>query len=262
MLLNELFQIDEVGGVGVVAANKKMAADPRYSMSMTQDIRPGETQKQAKKFGNSVNKMGIPPKLKTNGQVSEAVQSRYIVHYRDASGDYTAMVPAADEYEARDRVRAADPDVEILKLPQLATGTEPTDMMWTHSGGKFGGGGQAMLIPRKQMSEATMSATIQGRNPVSAGARGLMAAKWKFRNNVDEAEKINMANAVESLAAKLPEIDHVNYESVDNVMQEICQRFQIDPKNLHHAFIKKYKLTPSSFSVRLKHERQNRPKSV
>ena len=180
MLLNELFQLDEVGGVGVVAANKKMAADPRYSMSMTTDIKPGETQKQAKKFGNSVNKMGLPPIAKTNGKISEAA----------------------------------------------------------------------------------MSATIQARNPISAGARGLVGARWKYRNNVEEAEKMNMANAVASLAAKLPEIEQVNYESVDQVMQETCQKFQIDPKDLHHAFIAKYKLTPDRYSIKIKHERKNKPKSV
>ena len=180
MLLNELFQLDEVGGVGVVAANKKMAKDPRYSMSMTADIKPGETQTQAKKFGNSVNKMGLPPIAKTNGKISEA----------------------------------------------------------------------------------TMSSTIQGRNPVSPGARGLMGAKWNFRNNVAEAEQMNMANAVASLAAKLPEIEQVNYESVDQVMQELCEKFQIDPKELHHAFIAKYRLTPDRYSVKLKHERKNKPKSI
>lgn len=180
MLLNELFQLDEVGGVGVVAANKKMAADPRYSMSMTTDIKPGETQKQAKKFGNSVNKMGLPPIAKTNGKISET----------------------------------------------------------------------------------TMSTTIQGRSPVSAGARGLMGAKWNFRNNVKEAEQMNMANAVALLAAKLPEITHVNYESVDQVMQKICQTFHIDPKDLHHAFIAKYRLTPDRYSVKLKHEQKNKPKSI
>ena len=59
----------EVGGVGVVAANKKMAKDPRYSMAMTVDIKPGETQTQARKFGNSVDKMGIPPVANTNGKI-------------------------------------------------------------------------------------------------------------------------------------------------------------------------------------------------
>lgn len=39
----------ETGGVGVIA-NKKQAQDPRYSHSLTQDIRPGEVRRQMKKM--------------------------------------------------------------------------------------------------------------------------------------------------------------------------------------------------------------------
>ena len=48
----------------MVAANKKQAKDPRYSTSMTGDVRPGETVKQAAKFGNKLDKHGIPPLLR------------------------------------------------------------------------------------------------------------------------------------------------------------------------------------------------------
>lgn len=40
---------EDAAGVGVVA-NKKQAQDPRYSMSLTQDIRPGETDRQLRKM--------------------------------------------------------------------------------------------------------------------------------------------------------------------------------------------------------------------
>lgn len=69
MLLTELFDLDEAAGVGVVPANKKAAKDPRYANALTVDIHPGETQKQAAKFGNKTDKMGLPPQLKTNGTV-------------------------------------------------------------------------------------------------------------------------------------------------------------------------------------------------
>ena len=39
---------EDAAGVGVIAQNKKMAKDPRYSMSMTQDVKPG-TDKQNRK---------------------------------------------------------------------------------------------------------------------------------------------------------------------------------------------------------------------
>ena len=59
----KMLDLVEEGGVGVVAHNKKMAKDPRYSTSMTVDVKPGETQKQAKKFGNKLDKKGLPPTL-------------------------------------------------------------------------------------------------------------------------------------------------------------------------------------------------------
>ena len=40
---------EDAAGVGVIA-NKKQARDPRYSMSLTQDIRPGETERQLRKM--------------------------------------------------------------------------------------------------------------------------------------------------------------------------------------------------------------------
>jgi hypothetical protein len=69
MLLTELFDLVEAGGVGVVAGNKKMARDPRYSNSMTVDVKPGETQRQAAKFGNKTNKLGLPPIMDPSGKV-------------------------------------------------------------------------------------------------------------------------------------------------------------------------------------------------
>jgi len=41
---------EDAAGVGVVATNKKMARDPRYSTSMTADVRPDTPQKNLKAF--------------------------------------------------------------------------------------------------------------------------------------------------------------------------------------------------------------------
>ena len=41
---------EEAAGVGVVATNKKMARDPRYSTSMTVDVKPSTPRKNAKAF--------------------------------------------------------------------------------------------------------------------------------------------------------------------------------------------------------------------
>jgi hypothetical protein len=41
---------EDAAGVGVVATNKKMARDPRYSTSMTADVKPNTPQKNLKAF--------------------------------------------------------------------------------------------------------------------------------------------------------------------------------------------------------------------
>lgn len=43
-------KITEQAGVGVVAANRRMARDPRYSTSMTQDVRPDTPKKNLRAF--------------------------------------------------------------------------------------------------------------------------------------------------------------------------------------------------------------------
>ena len=113
-----------------------------------------------------------------------------------------------------------------------------------------------------EITEAAMSTTIQGRNPVSAGARGLMGARWKYDVLVQGAETKNLQGAVQRLENELDNIEQISYDSIDEVMQRISREFQIDPKDLHNSFIKKYKLTPDKYAVKLKHDRQNRPKSV
>jgi hypothetical protein len=51
-------KVTETAGVGVIA-NKKQARDPRYSMSLTKDIRPGETERQLRKMhlADSINRL-------------------------------------------------------------------------------------------------------------------------------------------------------------------------------------------------------------
>jgi len=114
----------------------------------------------------------------------------------------------------------------------------------------------------KEILEAAMSTTIQGRNPISAGARGLMAARWKYDTIVRGVEGKNMVGAVARLADDLDDMEQIDYASIDDVMQNISRAFNIDPKDLHHSFIAKYKLTPDAFAAKLKHDRANRPKSV
>ena len=114
----------------------------------------------------------------------------------------------------------------------------------------------------KEILEAAISVGIQGRNPISSGARGLMGARWKYNKIIDAAENSNIIGATDRLASELDNVESTDYATIDDLMQRIGQQFQIDPKDLHNSFIKKYKLTPDAFAVKLRHDRANRPKSV
>ena len=114
----------------------------------------------------------------------------------------------------------------------------------------------------KEITEAAMSVGIQGRHPISAGARGLMAARWKYEKIIDSAQDKNMKNAVARLANNLDDMQNIDYVSIDDAMRSICGAFQIDPKDLHNAFIAKYRMIPDDYAKKLKKDRANRPKSV
>jgi hypothetical protein len=51
---------------GYIPVNDKEARDPRYSMAITQDIKPGEVQRQARKMGWTTDRAGKPPLLTSN----------------------------------------------------------------------------------------------------------------------------------------------------------------------------------------------------
>jgi len=51
---------------GYIPVNDKEAQDPRYSMAITVDIKPGEVQRQAKKMGWKTDAAGKPPLLTSN----------------------------------------------------------------------------------------------------------------------------------------------------------------------------------------------------
>jgi len=54
---------------GYIPVNDQEARDPRYSMALTVDIKPGEVQRQAKKMGWRTTAAGTPPTLKTSGRM-------------------------------------------------------------------------------------------------------------------------------------------------------------------------------------------------
>jgi Domain of unknown function (DUF6321)/Protein of unknown function (DUF5661) len=97
--------------------------------------------------------------------LNESAYHKFVVSYKDSTGEYTALVPAMDEYEAKDRVRNADPDVRVTNA-KLAVGNEHTDTIWTHSSGATGGGGVPMLVNRESKIKENFA---DGRHPEDKG---------------------------------------------------------------------------------------------
>ena len=60
---------------GYIPVTDAEAKDPRYSMAITQDIKPGEVKRQAAKMGWKTTPAGTPPTARTNGLV-ESLQRR------------------------------------------------------------------------------------------------------------------------------------------------------------------------------------------
>ena len=58
---NPMYNVNEA--TGFIPVDSKLAHDPRYVMGLTVDIKPGETQRQAKKLGWAIDKDGNPPLL-------------------------------------------------------------------------------------------------------------------------------------------------------------------------------------------------------
>ena len=68
MKLHELFEAS-----GYIPKNEKEANDPRWQMAITNDIKPGENQRQATRLGFKIDADGNPPKLRADGKIEEAV---------------------------------------------------------------------------------------------------------------------------------------------------------------------------------------------
>jgi hypothetical protein len=64
---------------GYIPVNDKEARDPRYSMAVTVDIRPGEPQRQAAKLGWKTTAAGTPPTAKTNGLIEELTRKLQLI---------------------------------------------------------------------------------------------------------------------------------------------------------------------------------------
>ena len=184
-----LTDITEQGGVGVVAANKKQAKDPRYSTSMTGDVRPGETAKQAAKFGNKLNKQGMPPLLHEEELSEKALAKKDLVG-DPAKGDVERKQPRLKAFVEKIRLNGEFTTVDgktvtIKNDPKLISQIESGDipaLLPTADGGsvklnqlektkEFGGEESGKRLKAEQDEIASLNDQIES---LKAGAAYIM----------------------------------------------------------------------------------------
>ena len=114
----------------------------------------------------------------------------------------------------------------------------------------------------KEIMEAVMSVGVQSKYPISAGARGLMGARFRYDVSVKENHKQSLKGAVEQLEHNLKYIPKTDYNHIDMLMQSICEKFRIEPKQLHNAFVKQFSCSPDSYAIQYKKSREGKPINV
>jgi hypothetical protein len=112
------------------------------------------------------------------------------------------------------------------------------------------------------INEAVMSVGIQAKHPVSAGARSLMASRWRYdqavRKNVDDS----VHNAVDQLEHNLKYIPSVDEDGITSMVHHVCETFRLEPKQLHDAFSKKFNCSPALYAVNYKKSREGQPVKI
>ena len=107
-----------------------------------------------------------------------------------------------------------------------------------------------------------MSMGVQSKYPVSAGARGLMGARFRYDIAVKDNQKNTLTNAVDQFEHNLKYIPETNEDHINMLMSTICERFRVEPRQIYEAFVKKYNCNPRQYAVNYKKSREGQPVKV
>jgi hypothetical protein len=118
---------------GYIPVNDKEARDPRYSMAITQDIKPGEVQRQAKKMGWKTDAAGRPPLLmKRLENLLESIKAEAIntpvSKNRDAEQYYNFILGKAKL--GRPLTRQEQEFIKVYKMYQTQKVAEVSEDCW------------------------------------------------------------------------------------------------------------------------------------
>jgi hypothetical protein len=86
----------EEGASGYIPT-KKQSKDPRFSMALTQDIRPGQVGKEANKLNLKTNKQGVPQVARANGLFEKLALE--FAKFKNTDEDYSPDSPPGPEFK-------------------------------------------------------------------------------------------------------------------------------------------------------------------
>jgi hypothetical protein len=133
-------ELDE-GASGYIPT-KKQARDPRFSMALTQDIRPGQLGKEANKLNLKTNKQGIPQIAKANGLFEKLALE--FAKFKNTDEDYSPDSPPGPEFNPTMPAGTVKVDVsDVYDWYKLGQHISNMDGLGKHD---FGAGPPASII--------------------------------------------------------------------------------------------------------------------
>jgi hypothetical protein len=109
-----------------------------------------------------------------------------------------------------------------------------------------------------KVNEAMMDVAVQGRMPVSAGARGLMVSRADYGSVIHDNTNI-LKGAADELASQLESEPNPN---VDDLILRLVQRFQVKDTNLKKAFHAEYGMHPGEYAKKARYNANNSPMKI
>lgn len=107
-----------------------------------------------------------------------------------------------------------------------------------------------------------MSVSIQTRYPVSAGARGLLGARWRYDTVVKPSHNKNLTAALNQAEYNLKHSPAADDRHVGGIMYAVGEKFRIDQEDLFNAFYKKFNCSPLIFCINYKKSREGKPVQI
>jgi hypothetical protein len=167
-----------------------------------------------------------------------------------------ARLNEASGYIPKNDQEAKDPRWQMAITKDIQPGEtqrQAEKMGWTTDAE----GKPPQLKTNGRVSESMMDVAIQSRQPVSAGARGLLHARSDFNSFVKRSNDTVNRSAADALAWAVQ-----TPGQIDNVVIHIAVKFKIEPEQLLGIFRKHFGMSIYEFAKKCQHTYNTAPKKI